>query len=100
VEPIDAERSRLFGGCFALLDGQHFATPHHVVTWALEHERAEGLHVCGSLAPVPVEGMFAYPTADLAVPRAPHDSHGEPFAEPGTPILGETVTLSSWRLIS
>lgn len=101
VEPIDGERSRLFGATFSLFDGEHFITPDHVVTWALEHEAAEALYVLGAgLEPVRVEDVFRHPSADLAVLRAPHGSDVEPFASLATPVRGTEVTLSAWRGIS
>jgi len=91
IEPIDEQRSRIFGACFALFDRHHFVTADHVIEAALERG-AEQLHVSGpGLWPVPVEGTFRHATHDLAVLRAPHDADVEPFAEVGEPVVGAEV---------
>lgn len=94
VEPVDDERSSLFGLCFALFDRCHFVTADHIVEGAGERG-AQRLHVIGpGLWPTPVEDVYRHPTQDLAVLYAPHDWQLEPFAEVGHPVAGEDVSLS------
>src|SRR4051794_29046371 len=95
VEPIDAERSTLAGGCFALFGRCWFVTADHVLEAARErgHER---LHVLGpGLDPVPVAETWRHPMMDVAVMYAPHDGSIEAFAAVGPATVGQAVQLTS-----
>lgn len=92
VEPIDDERSRLFGACFAI-DRQHFVTADHVIEAARERG-AERLHVIGSgMPPSPVTSTFRHPSADVAVLHVEHDARIPWFDMVGEPEGGETVRM-------
>lgn len=105
IDPIDSDRSALFGACFAMLDREHFVTADHVVGAAIgeDVQRYDGperrtpardLHVMGpGLWPVRVERAHRHPTADVAVLYAPHDAAVEPFTETATPEVDQAVRL-------
>ena len=92
VEPIDDERSKLFGACFAVLDPRLMMTADHVVEGALERG-ATRLHVLGpGLAPVPVISILRDPVADVAV-LVVERSDVHPFREFGEVEVGAAVSL-------
>ena len=92
VEPIDDERSKLFGACFAVLDPRLMMTADHVVEGALERG-ATRLHVLGpGLAPVPVISFLRDPVADVAV-LVVERSDVHPFREFGEVEVGAAVSL-------
>ena len=92
VEPIDDERSRLFGACFAVLDPRVMMTADHVVEGALERG-ATRLHVLGpGLAPVPVISILRDPVADVAV-LVVERSDVHPFSDFGEVEVGAAVSL-------
>lgn len=96
VEPIDRERSRHFGGCFALSDPDLFVTADHVVAFAYS-EGAKRLHVLGpDLEPTPVEAVFRHPRQDIAVLRAPR-ADIDPFSRVDDPAPGEPVRLFAYN---
>jgi trypsin-like peptidase len=96
-EPIDAERSAVIGGCFALYDPCTFVTGDHVTLAAIERG-VERLHVIGpGLEPTPVTSVHRHPTADMVVLRAPHTRDVEPFATIATAVVGEPVSVRAYR---
>lgn len=96
VDPVDDERSSLYGACFAI-DTRHFVTADHVVTAGAERG-ARRLHVIGlGMWPTPVEAVFRHPTFDVAVLRVAHDVDVQPFWPAPRPLVGDVVDLAALK---
>jgi hypothetical protein len=97
VDPIDAERSSVYGVTFALGSPSHFVTADHVIEAAHERGSEGRLHVLGpGMDPAAVSAIHRHPTMDLAV-LGVEGAEVEPFREVGVPQVGETAYVYGVR---
>jgi hypothetical protein len=88
-DPVDEERSTLFGGCFAWGDGRTYVTADHIVQASIERGAAR-LSIAGSATlPRPVTSVRRHPRLDLAVLTAEHEV--DAYTQTAAPVVGQVV---------
>lgn len=97
VHPIDHHRSRRFGSCVAVGNGQWFLTAAHVLDTANEQGYEPFIGCAPGLDdPVPVDDVRVHPDADVALLHAPHDNELRSVRDTFAPRPGFPVTVR-WR---